>query len=158
MLSVMAAAIACLALHAYICGATPRWAAARAAAAPAAELAIEQAEAADAEARGSTLLREAGALRELYRAGDATGTAWPLDSSGASMAATVLAEAVLHPRGAVVLAINTAAVNDTYNDICCALDVVACHFTFVDSLVASLAVTLPPGFASVADAFGRKWR
>ena len=99
-----------------------------------------------------TLLRETGALRELYRAGDATGAAAPLDAAGASMAATVLAEAVLHPRGAVVLAINTAAVNDTYNDICCALDVVACHFTFVPSAVASLAVTLPAGFA-VADAF-----
>lgn len=100
-----------------------------------------------------TLLREAGALRELYRAGDATGAARPLDAAGASLAATVLTEAVLHPRGAVVLAINTAAVNNTYNDICCALDVVACHFTFVDSLVASLAVTLPPGFDAVADSF-----
>ena len=99
-----------------------------------------------------TLLRETGALRELYRAGDATGSAVPLDAAGATMAATVLTEAVLHPRGAVVLAINTAAVNDTYNDICCAFDVVACHFTFVPSAVASLAVTLPPGFA-VADAF-----
>ena len=100
-----------------------------------------------------TLLREMGALRELYRAGDAMGTAVPLDVAGASLAATVLAEAMLHPRGVVVLAINTAAVNDTYNDICCALDVEPCHFTFVDSAVASLAVALPPGFDTIVDAF-----
>ena len=98
-----------------------------------------------------TLLHEVGAMRELYRAGDATGSAAALNASGAPLP-DVIVEAILSPRAVVLLAINTAAVNDTYNEICCVLDLTPCHFTFVPSLAAALTAGLPPG-AAVVDAF-----
>jgi hypothetical protein len=100
-----------------------------------------------------TLLKETGALREYYRGGDATGMSLAIESSnGSYLNETILTEAILHPRAVIVIAINTAAVNDTYNDICCALGAVACHFTFVSSPIMSVGITLPISF-TVVDTF-----
>lgn len=100
-----------------------------------------------------TLLREMGALREYYRAGDASGMSLPFNSAdGSNLNDTIITEAILHPRAVVVVLINTAAVNNTYNDICCALGAVACHFTFVASPLMSIGVTLPLSF-NIADSF-----
>ena len=99
----------------------------------------------------ATMLHEVGALRELYRAGDASGMVAAWNASG-GQAPDVVAEGILSPRAMVVLLINTAAVNDTYNEVCCVLDLAACHFTFVPSSLAEVVVGLPAG-AVVADAF-----
>lgn len=82
MLSVMAAAAASLALHAYINAAAPRWDARRAAAASSAELAIERAEAAEATARGETLIREAEAAEAAAATAAAAAAAAPAAKGG----------------------------------------------------------------------------
>lgn len=107
-------------------------------------------ESAPAFATLGTLLREMGAMRELYRAGDATGMAVPV-AQGKLVNGSVIVEEILHPRAVVLLLINTAAVNDTYNDICCALSL-PCHFTFVPSPLDYVAFNVPAGF-SVVDTF-----
>jgi hypothetical protein len=98
------------------------------------------------EAAASATASEVGALRELYRAGDVSGMAAALDAGGAPLA-DVLVGAILSPRAAVLLLINTRALNDTYNDLCCALDLSACHFSFAPTAIAAVTLALPAGLA-----------
>ena len=98
-----------------------------------------------------TLLREIGAMRELYRAGDATGAAQALTSDGASAGDDIIVEAILSPRAVIVVVINTrAAAENGYNDITCLLG--APHWTFAPVSLAAVAVALPVDFV-VADSF-----
>jgi hypothetical protein len=119
-------------------------------------LAYTTGESAPAWATMSTLLREIGAMRELYRGGDPTGMAVAVNGTPGAPGAPVpdvIVEATLHPRALVLTLINVAAVNDTANDLCCALGVSACHFTFVPTSIPLLAVWLPPGGFDVVDSF-----
>ena len=98
-----------------------------------------------------TLLREVGAMRELYRAGDATGAAAALVSGGAAAGDDIIVEAILCPRAIVVVAINAhAAADNQYNDLTCLLG--APHWAFTPVVLDAIAVALPAGFV-VADSF-----
>jgi hypothetical protein len=91
-----------------------------------------------------TLLREVGATRELLRAGDPTGAARALGTSGAPLP-TVIVEATLSARALVMHVINTATAGDPGCLAICALGL-PCHFTFVPTTLGALEVTLPMGF------------
>ena len=105
-------------------------------------------ESAPAWATLGTLLREVGALRELLRAGDPTGAAAARGAAGGARLPAVIAEATLSARALVVTLINTATAGDPGCLAVCALGL-PCHFTFVPTPVAELAVLLPLGFAPV---------
>ena len=98
-----------------------------------------------------TLLREIGAMRELYRAGDATGMAQALAVDGSPVGDDVVVEATLGPRAVVVTALNTrAGAGNEYNDVTCLLG--APHWTFAPVPLSAIAVTLPVDLV-VADSF-----
>jgi hypothetical protein len=120
------------------------------------QLSFSEGPAAAAFATMGTLLREVGALRELYRGGDATDSAVALNSTGGVLDIdTVIVQSTFHPRAVVLTLISTLTPTTTVDiELCCAIPGTTCHFAMTPQVLQTVFVPLPQwGDFAVVDSF-----
>jgi hypothetical protein len=96
------------------------------------------------------VMREIGALREVYRAGDITQMVAATYANGTGDPG-VVADVIWSERALVVVLINVATVDGSYTDLACGIGLDQ-HWQLIAHAIDRLAITVPPGF-SIVDSF-----
>jgi len=96
------------------------------------------------------MMREIGALREVYRAGDITQMATATHANGTSDTGVVV-ELIWSDRALVLVVINVATVDGSYTDLACGIGLDQ-HWQLIAHAIDRISITVPPAF-QIVDSF-----